>query len=668
MSLYFMKKICYNSIISKYDLYKRRYIMKTKRVISLFTAFAALCGAFTYMDAENISAYENIISSDSGGYILMPYEREASEAESSDAETAVYQAVNLPSSYDLRDENCVTPVRNQGAEGMCHAFAAVGACESNILKQGLETDYKNLDLSEAQLGYFLYTKQTDPMDPNYGDYLNTPGKGADGGNSLLAAAGLADGLGLDREEFCSYGDWNTGYPEYQRYSGQYRLKTCECITRATDYVSQTKVKRWLMESGGVSMAFYSNRSLYYDNGTSYSYYAKNKSFYENANHAALIVGWDDEYSRENFSSDGRPSNDGAWLVKNSYGPDLFDDGYFWISYEDSSLGSFCRFIAEKVSEHDDVYSYSGAGYITAYSFSAAANVFTAEYDCTITDAAFYMPAGNPDNTSYKILVYRLEKNTDDPTKGECIGSASGSVPESGYYTVPLDKPAKLSKGEQFSLVLSMSAADRNRTVFLPVEETTAITSSFTLECEARPGESYVLNQGVWEDTSENVGEKGTLGNIPLKALAVRDEEYTPLQLEAALEAADRMTVKNNLIKDAAVLGNEVLESGAGADSCRRAANTILASLEKCGADIQFPDYLYADLGRIKGDSNGDGSITISDASRVLQTYALLGAGKICRLTMADKYAMNAVYDENINIADAAEILSIYASASAGSAD
>ncbi|MGN0584066.1 MAG: lectin like domain-containing protein [Ruminococcus sp.] len=642
--------------------------MKTKGFISLFTAFAAFCSAFTYLGTENTYASERDIPSDFGGYIHMPYEREAHESGTSDSTNAVYQAANLPSSYDLRDENCVTPVRNQGAEGMCHAFSAIGSCESNILKQGLEDDPENLDLSEAQLGYFLYTKQSDPMDPHYGDYLNTPGKGADGGNGLLAAAGLADGLGMEREEFCSYGDWSAGYSEYQRYTGQYRLKTCECITRATDSASQAKIKRWLMESGGVGMAFYSNRSLYYDNGTSYSYYAKNKSFYENANHAALIVGWDDNYSRENFSKDSRPSNDGAWLVKNSYGPDLFDDGYFWISYEDPSLGSFCRYIVEKVSDHDDVYSSSGAGYITAYSFSAAANVFTAEYDCTITDAAFYMPAGNPDNTSYKILVYRLENNTDDPTDGECIGSASGSVPESGYYTVPLEKTAKLLKGQQFSLVLSMSTTDKNKTVFLPVEETTAITSSFTLECEARPGESYVLNQGIWEDTSANEGEHGTLGNIPLKALAVRDEEYAPLKLEAALEAADRLTVKNNLIKDAVDLGNEVLGSGAGADSCSRAANTVLAALEKCGADIQFPDYLYADLGRIKGDSNGDGSITISDAAAVLQTYALRSAGKTCRLTMAEKYAMNAVYDESINIADAAEILSIYASASAGNAD
>ena len=314
--------------------------MKTKRFIKAFAALGAFILSLAYIEKDSIYAQgEQYIPGNGGGYIHNPYEIESRQDNEDAFSDPLVMAENLPSAYDLRDEGCVTSVKNQGAEGMCHAFAAVGACESNLLKQGLETDAETLDLSEAQLGYFLYTMQQDPLDPLYGDYINAPGKGSSGGNGLLAASGLAEGFGLEQEKYCEYKNFSKGYSEYSRYAGQYRLRTCESISRAQDTETRSAVKSWLMESGGVSVAFCSQRSIYYDNGTSYSYYAENKSFYQDANHAALIVGWDDDYSTDNFKPDSRPSNNGAWLVKNSYGADLFDDGYFWISYEDPSLGS-----------------------------------------------------------------------------------------------------------------------------------------------------------------------------------------------------------------------------------------------------------------------------------------------------------------------------------------
>lgn len=647
--------------------------MTAKRIISALTATALFMCALAFINnPSTISAEENkyienttYIPGNGGGYIHDPYEREFSEEQTLNDDFYIVQAEDLPSHYDLRDENAVTPVRNQGAEGMCYAFSALGACESNILKQGLETDPLSLDLSEAQLGYFLYTKQQDPVDNLYGDYINTPGKGSAGGNGMLAAAGLASGLGTEREEFCPYGDWSKGYSEYSRYAGQYRLRTCECMTRVADSASKIRLKKWIMESGGVSFAFYTNRTLYYDNGESTAYYAKDKSFYEDANHAALIVGWDDDYSKENFSESNRPSNNGAWLVKNSYGEDLFDDGYFWISYEDPSTGSFCRYIVEEASNYDDVYEYDGAGYITAYSFDAAANIFTAEYDSTITDVSFYMPGGNPSNTTAEILVYRLRTNTSDPTDGECIGSAKGTFQSSGYYTIALDEPAEVLKGEQFSLVLKMSAQNKNRTVYLPIEETTALTSTFILECGADFGESYVYTNGKWEDTCLGEGESGDFGNVPLKAFAVRTEEYSPLMLEAALNAAYDSNIENPLLEKAVSAGENILQESKSAESAKRAAKTILAVLEKLNGDVSYPEYIYTDYDTIIGDSDGDGDITISDATEALRVYANRTAMLVYRTTRRQEIAMNIVYDNEIDITDATTILSIYARMAAG---
>ncbi len=641
-----------------------------KKAISIFTALTSFAFILAYNTNINYSyAEENsFVPGNGGGYVHMPYEEEYyKQYENKSDDQSIIQVQNLPSHYDLRDENAVTPVRNQGPEGMCHIFAVLGACESNILKQGFEDDASKLDLSEAQLGYFLYKSQSDPFDPLYGDYLNTPKKGADGGNSLLASAGLATGMGFERESLCQYQNWNSDYSEYSRYGGQYRLKTCESIANASDTASINKIKNWLMESGAVSMAYYSQRSLYYDNGTTYAYYAKGKSYKQDANHAALIVGWDDDYSKENFAPSSQPSKDGAWLVKNSYGDNIFDDGYFWISYEDPSMGSFFKYIVEKASEHDDVYEYDGVGYVTSYSFDAAANIFTADYDSIITDASFYMPSGNPVNTTYNISVYKLNENTQDPTDGHIIGSASGTISNSGYYTVPLENPAELMKGDQFSLVLTMSCKDKNRLVYLPIEENTSLTSTFTLECNANPYESYIYTDGEWLDTSMCEGSHGSMGNVPIKAFAERTnkDEYVPIMLNTALEAARNVEDYNEIISEAVSIGEKALSENAGPIVCKRAAMSIFASLEESGENISYPEYIYDDYDIIYGDSDGDGDLTITDAIDILSVYAGRSALLPQRLCRSQEIAMDIVNDYQINISDAIEVLSLYVKHAAG---
>lgn len=51
-------------------------------------------------------------------------------------------------------------------------------------------------------------------------------------------------------------------------------------------------------------------------------------------HSVAIIGWDDNYSRENFPEEIRPSSNGAYLIQNSWGEDWGDRGTFWVSYED----------------------------------------------------------------------------------------------------------------------------------------------------------------------------------------------------------------------------------------------------------------------------------------------------------------------------------------------
>ncbi|MDR3241166.1 MAG: C1 family peptidase [Lactobacillaceae bacterium] len=70
-------------------------------------------------------------------------------------------------------------------------------------------------------------------------------------------------------------------------------------------------------------------------------------------HATLIVGYDDNYSKEKFNAYQRPENNGAFLVRNSWGTDFGENGYFWVSYEDyfiaASVGAASVKLAPKQS-------------------------------------------------------------------------------------------------------------------------------------------------------------------------------------------------------------------------------------------------------------------------------------------------------------------------------
>lgn len=48
-------------------------------------------------------------------------------------------------------------------------------------------------------------------------------------------------------------------------------------------------------------------------------YAYSYSGNAGVNHAVTLVGWDDNFAKENFNSSCNVTSDGAWIVRNSWG-------------------------------------------------------------------------------------------------------------------------------------------------------------------------------------------------------------------------------------------------------------------------------------------------------------------------------------------------------------
>ena len=99
--------------------------------------------------------------------------------------------------------------------------------------------------------------------------------------------------------------------------------------------------KWAVyQYGGVSTSIYASVSTSNLVGSaSYNRRTNSYCYTGNAkpNHDVVIIGWDDNYSADNFSEE--VPADGAFICQNSWGTGFGDDGVFYISYYDSNIGN-----------------------------------------------------------------------------------------------------------------------------------------------------------------------------------------------------------------------------------------------------------------------------------------------------------------------------------------
>ena len=135
---------------------------------------------------------------------------------------------------------------------------------------------------------------------------------------------------------------------------------------------KTAILRW----GGVQSSFYSDMEFATSNSSYYN--AKNASYYypgkNIANHDIVIVGWDDEYPRENFNV--YPDQDGAFLCRNSWGSQFGDGGYFYISYEDTNIAmtNLVYSRVDSTDNYDQIYQSDLLGWLGDYGIWRAGGV------------------------------------------------------------------------------------------------------------------------------------------------------------------------------------------------------------------------------------------------------------------------------------------------------
>ena len=266
-------------------------------------------------------------------------------------------------------------VRNQNPFGTCWAFAAVGAMEIDLIKDQ-KTD-SSIDLSEFFIAYFSVHNYPYPKEGGEGDSvsvtINDRYQGEKnyldlGGMSAMAYHILASLIGTTTEADNPY---PANRSEAEKLPSDYTNIAAQIMGAYNLEASDREaLKKEIQEHGSVKVSIYavSNASNYnkvvpiksnntvvgnvgYNSSTAALYGTYNKT-----NHDVLLVGWDDNYSRDNFLSELKPSGNGAWKARNSWGTGFGQNGYFWISYEDKSFGKATSFDAENTEVADFCYS------------------------------------------------------------------------------------------------------------------------------------------------------------------------------------------------------------------------------------------------------------------------------------------------------------------------
>ena len=236
----------------------------------------------------------------------------------------------IPSTYSLTQDLGNILAELQSPYNTCYAYPALNAIETNIEL----TTGKEYDFSEMHIEYMTSTLLGGSRELDSGGNFETVMKYSFAGKGPVLESDIPKKDYTEDE----YDDLRNAaaiakvknyknFPTINKKNNSY----------SSDELNEFRdvVKKHIMNYGAVFAGLYyctdENAANYY-NTTTYAYACLDKN--TTMNHAITIVGWNDNYSKDNFPASNRPSSNGAYIAINSWGNTWGDNGYFYISYED----------------------------------------------------------------------------------------------------------------------------------------------------------------------------------------------------------------------------------------------------------------------------------------------------------------------------------------------
>ncbi|XP_012939419.1 dipeptidyl peptidase 1 [Aplysia californica] len=218
---------------------------------------------------------------------------------------------DLPANFDWRNvkgQNYVSPVRDQEACGSCYAFASMGMAEARVRIQ--------TKLSQKP----IYSPQ-DVLECS--EYA----QGCGGGFSYLVAGKYAQDFGIVEEKCNPYKGRDVPTCTTDPSCERVRAKDYSYIGGFYGNCSEPAMRRAIYDRGPVAVGFEVQSDFFFYSEGIYQGTGINFNPFVVTDHAVVIVGWGED-------SDGKK----FWNVKNSWGADWGDHGYFKIARGNDQQG------------------------------------------------------------------------------------------------------------------------------------------------------------------------------------------------------------------------------------------------------------------------------------------------------------------------------------------
>lgn len=477
----------------------------------------------------------------------------------------------LPSDFSSKKLGFVTPIKAQQYND-CWAVAGTEGFETKLLKLGypvteMSHDHANASSTTQTNGKGWQRKYRDGGFTNiYPGYLT----------SWQGGAEIADVGKIDFSKNIHGDDMTADKTKY----GTTKL-------RYLDGVDSNEIKQAIIDNGSVTASYATSNRCFNNAGTAYFMPQSYDGDY--TGHTISIVGWNDNFNKYKFANNTGvlPQNNGAWLVRNSWGDSNTMGGYFWLSYEDKYIFGekySPNFTIDEVVEiSDDMTLLQDERYGATYSFDYVDSNDITFINCfdfdensrTLNNVIFETKSNGAD---YEVYYIPVDNGTpaNDESKWKFI--SSGKVTYSGYQSVDTNGyVAPLGRGAIGIRIITESGESSQ----LGVGEWLTNSTKKTFINDSRYGDSYIKYDGTTSDLLDwyKLNNNDLLGGtFVIKAVALENDNI--------------MKGDTNFDKVISVVDSTLVQK------------YIIGNTDFDGTQIYNADY------------DGDGIITIADATKI----------------------------------------------------
>ena len=308
----------------------------------------------------------------------------------------------------------------------------------------------------------------------------------------------------------------------------------------------------------------------------------NGNYGSNCNyHASLIVGWNDNYSKDNFAEGYKPDKNGAWIIRNTHG----SSGEYYISYYDPYLlnNENMAITSIKSVGYDHIYqynpsgckSYQYAGDYYCYSLGSVpskqvVSIFekNGEGNQKLDSVGFYVQS----SSSKSVEVYFSSSSSND-IPSDLFDSNNkicekNNITNNGYYSCELSN-SKIISQQYFFIGLK-----GNGQIFAFQGNSHPTLSNDKVGISA--GKNYYLNNSTWTDASTS-----NSSTIFVKAFTTDTND------EPSIIGVDSVTISPN------VLNLKVGET-----------SSLTYNISPSNADIKSTEWSSSNTGVVSVDKDG----------------------------------------------------------------